>query len=72
MFNGIRDRVTATQVNVNAAPARDMIAVLPGVGEARAAGIVRGRPYASLDELATKGGLPQSVLDHIRPALTLR
>ena len=68
----LRGQLTAVQINVNAASRREMIDALPGVGEARADGIIRGRPYARIEELVSKGGLPQAVFDRIRHGVTLR
>ncbi|WP_426956234.1 ComEA family DNA-binding protein [Muricoccus radiodurans] len=68
----IRARLTATQINVNAATKREMTDILPGIGDARADAIIRNRPYANLTEVVTKAGVPQAVFDHIRAALTLR
>ena len=68
---GIRDRVTAVQINVNAATKKEMIDALPGIGDARADAIIRARPYARLEELVSKGGVPQTVFDRIKAAVAL-
>lgn len=69
---GMRDRVTAVQVNVNAAMKKEMIDTLPGIGDARADAIIRARPYARPEELVSKGGVPQAVFDRIKAAVALR
>ena len=68
----LRGQLTVAQINVNAASRREMIDVLPGIGEARADGIIRGRPYARIEELVSKGGLPQAVFNRVRHGVTLR
>ncbi len=49
-------------VNVNTASLEELDG-LWGIGESRAKAIIEHRPYGSLDELVTKAGIPQSVLD---------
>ncbi|MFC0384906.1 ComEA family DNA-binding protein [Muricoccus vinaceus] len=70
--DGFRARVTATQINVNAATKREMVSTLPGIGDSRADAIIRGRPYARPEELVSKGGVPQAVFERIRHAVTLQ
>ena len=38
---------------------------LEGIGEARAAAIVKGRPYKGKDDLVAKNVIPQGVYDKI-------
>ncbi len=52
----------ARVVNVNTASLEELDG-LWGIGESRAKAIIEHRPYGSLDELVTKAGIPQSVLD---------
>ncbi len=49
-------------VNVNTASLSELDS-LWGIGESRARAIIEHRPYRSLEELVTKAGIPQSVLD---------
>jgi DNA uptake protein ComE-like DNA-binding protein len=42
------------------------LAQLPGIGDARAKAIVKGRPYKGKDELVEKKIIPQSVYDKIK------
>ncbi|TPG58997.1 hypothetical protein EAH89_06445 [Roseomonas nepalensis] len=72
VISDLRGRITTVQVNVNTATKRDMVSTLPGIGDARADAIIRGRPYARPEELVSKGGVPQAAFDRIRPAITLR
>lgn len=49
-------------VNVNAASISELD-TLWGIGPARAESIVKNRPYASLDELVSKGAITKQILD---------
>lgn len=61
-------------VNINVATEADLID-LPGISEVRAAGIVESRtvdgPFATADELVTRGIVPQSVFDDISSLITV-
>ncbi|MGA8170711.1 MAG: helix-hairpin-helix domain-containing protein [Methylocystis sp.] len=52
-------------LDINSASANDLDA-LPGIGAARAAAIIKGRPYKGKDELVQKNILPQGVYDKIK------
>ena len=54
----------AQPIDINSATA-DNLRMLDGIGEARAAAIVKGRPYANKSQLVSKGILPQAVYDKI-------
>jgi competence protein ComEA len=54
-----------TQIDINKAKA-DELMTLKGIGEARAAAIIKGRPYARKDELVQKKILPESVYNEIK------
>jgi DNA uptake protein ComE-like DNA-binding protein len=56
----------ADLLDINTASAKEMIDKLPGIGEARAAAIVKGRPYKGKDELVQKNILPESVYAKIK------
>jgi competence protein ComEA len=64
-----------TTVNINSADAQTLATALKGVGEARAAEIVRHRetygPFASAEELTEVKGIGQSTLDMNRDVITL-
>ena len=66
---------SAARVNINTADAKTLAANLKGVGEARAAEIVRYReaygPFASADELVEVSGIGNSTLDMNRDVITL-
>jgi competence protein ComEA len=68
VFAEIQDRIAL--VNVNTASAADMAKILPNVGPVRAAAIVKARPYASPQDMVSKGALTQGVLDGIRGLVT--
>ncbi|MCB1533891.1 MAG: helix-hairpin-helix domain-containing protein [Rhodoblastus sp.] len=52
-------------MDINSATA-DQLETLKGVGKARAAAIVKGRPYKGKDELVQKNIVPQNVYDDIK------
>lgn len=51
-------------IDINSATA-DNLRMLDGIGEARAAAIVKGRPYANKLQLVSKGIIPQTVYEKI-------
>ena len=68
VFAGIEDRIAL--VNVNKTTAADMAKILPNVGPVRAQQIVDKRPYASLQEVVTKGALTQGVFNGLKGLIT--
>ena len=68
VFADIKGRIAL--VDVNTASAADMAKILPNVGPARAAAIVKARPFASPQEMVTKGALTQAVFDGIKGLVT--
>jgi competence protein ComEA len=52
-------------LDINSATVAQLDA-LRGIGPARAAAIVKGRPYKRKDELVTRNIIPQSVYDGIK------
>jgi DNA uptake protein ComE-like DNA-binding protein len=65
-----RDAVLLAQskdalIDINRAKA-DELMTLKGIGDARAAAIIKGRPYARKDELVQKKILPESVYNEIK------
>ncbi len=52
-------------LDINSASA-DQLATLPGIGPARSAAIVSGRPYARKDELVKRKIIPASVYTKIK------
>ena len=68
VFDGVKDRLALA--NVNASSAADMVLTLKGIGEARSRAIVAGRPYATPQDLVTKGVLTQAALDGIKDQIT--
>ncbi|OGD72399.1 hypothetical protein A2703_00255 [Candidatus Collierbacteria bacterium RIFCSPHIGHO2_01_FULL_50_25] len=58
-----------TKINVNSASATQLM-TLPGIGEARAADIIKNRPYIKGDDLVTKKVLSKTVFDKIRDIVT--
>ncbi len=68
VFAAIQDKIALA--NVNKTTAADMAKVLPNVGPVRAQQIVDKRPYATLQDLVTKGALTQGVLDGLKGLIT--
>jgi competence protein ComEA len=62
---------TATLIDVNSASRAELM-TLPGIGEARADAIIRGRPYRGKDELPRKNIIPQGVYDNIQARIVAR
>jgi len=56
-------------ININTAGVMELD-TLEGIGESRAKAIIEGRPYGSVDELATRKVIPLSVLEKIRANLS--
>lgn len=52
-------------LDLNSASAEELDK-LPGIGAARSAAIIKGRPYKGKDELVQKKIIPQSVYDGIK------
>lgn len=71
----VADNAAVMTVNINTADAQTLAETLKGVGESRAAEIVRHRetygPFASTDELIEVKGIGQSTLDMNRDVITL-
>ena len=55
----------AEPMDINSASAKDL-ATLPGIGEARAKDIIKGRPYKGKDDLVTRKVLTDKVYDGIK------
>jgi DNA uptake protein ComE-like DNA-binding protein len=68
VFNDIQDKVAL--VNVNTATAATMAKILPNVGPVRSKLIVDKRPYATLQDLVTKGALTQGVMNGLKNLIT--
>ncbi len=64
VLDGLKDRIALA--NINHSTAAEMIEVLPGIGDVRAAAIVAGRPYAKPDDLVGKGVLTEAQFDHVK------
>ena len=61
----------AAPVNVNSASESQLV-LLPGISQARARRIIRGRPYSSPQNLVEKGVLTQAQLDRISDQVTVQ
>lgn len=58
-------------VNINTASEKELIS-LPGVDETRAALIIAGRPYGSVDDLDRISGIGDKTLESLRPYVTVQ
>lgn len=56
-------------VNINTASQQEL-ETIPGIGPTRAAQIIAGRPYGSVDELAKITGISPAQVQTMRPFLT--
>jgi len=59
------DAKAVAPMDINSAPAKEL-ATLPGIGEARAKAIVKGRPYKGKNELLDKKIIPENVYNDIK------
>jgi competence protein ComEA len=57
-------------VNINTASESELVSV-PGIGAARAAQVIAGRPYESVDELEKIAGIAGKTLESLRPFVTV-
>lgn len=57
-------------INVNTASAAEL-ETLPGVGASRAAEIIAGRPYATVDDLQKVSGIGVKTVEKLRPLVTV-
>ena len=60
-----KDAKKAELMDINSASEKEL-ATLPGIGDARAKAIVKGRPYKGKDDLVQKKIIPQKVYDEIK------
>jgi DNA uptake protein ComE-like DNA-binding protein len=61
----------AALIDINSAAAKDL-ETLEGIGTARSAAIIKGRPYKGKDELVQKNIIPQAVYDKIKDKIIAR
>jgi competence protein ComEA len=59
------DAKKSEPMDINSASEKEL-ATLKGIGEARAAAIVKGRPYKGKDDLVSKKIIPESVYNDIK------
>jgi competence protein ComEA len=70
----VRDiaQAEAALIDINSAPKQELVAKLPGIGEARADAIIKGRPYRGKDELMEKKIIPENVYNGIKDKIIAR
>jgi len=68
VFDGIKDRIALA--NINTSTAGEMEKTLKGIGDVRSKAIVSGRPYATPQDLVTKGVLTQGVYNGMKDLVT--
>ena len=68
VYDGIKDRIALA--NINTSTAAEMEKTLKGIGAVRSKAIVSGRPYATPQDLVTKGVLTQGVFNGIKDLVT--
>lgn len=68
VFNGVKDRIALA--NINTSTAGEMEKTLKGIGDVRSKAIVSGRPYATPQDLVTKGVLTQGVYNGMKDLVT--
>jgi competence protein ComEA len=61
----------ADKLDINTASEEELSA-LPGIGEARAKSIIRGRPWGAKEELVDRGVLPPATYDKIKEEIIAR
>jgi competence protein ComEA len=68
--NSSPDQSNSGLISINSASAKEL-ETLTGVGEKRATDIISNRPFASLNELVSKGAISQTIFDSIKELISL-
>jgi len=68
VFDGVKDRIALA--NINTSSAAEMERTLKGIGDVRSKAIVAARPYATPQDLVTKGVLTQNVFNGMKDLIT--
>jgi DNA uptake protein ComE-like DNA-binding protein len=63
--------IRAEPIDINSA-GESQLKALPGIGDAYAAKIIAGRPYAKKDQLKSRGILPAATYDKIQDQIVAR
>jgi len=66
----VKNRIESGPVDLNNASAA-RLETLPGVGPETAKLIIKGRPYATIDDLQKVKGIGPATLDKLRPRVTV-
>jgi DNA uptake protein ComE-like DNA-binding protein len=64
VFDGAKARMALA--NINTSSAADLAKTLPGIGDVRSKALVAGRPYATPQDVVSKGVLTQAQFDKVK------
>lgn len=71
LFDSSAPQEGSLAVNINTATL-EQLETLPGIGPARARLIIEHRPYSSIDDLRRVNGIPDGLMDDLRPLLLVK
>jgi len=69
-FEGQGEVVNTSLININTADLKTLD-LLPGIGPVYAQNIVEHRPYSTVQELVSRGAIPQNVYEKIKEKITV-
>ena len=61
----VKDQAKTAQIDINTASDAELKSI-PGIGDAYAAKIIAGRPYAKKDQLKSRNILPSAVYEQVK------
>jgi len=66
-----KDAKAAALIDINTATA-EQLQTLDGIGDARAAAIIKNRPYSNKAQIVSKAGVPQATYDKIKDKIVAK